>query len=50
MRLGGSSGIVEANDIVRCPPEESTESEGQNSIPNGSEGGGHPFVGRRARS
>jgi hypothetical protein len=26
MRLGGSSSVVGTNDIVRCPPEESTES------------------------
>jgi hypothetical protein len=44
MYLGSSSSDDGANDIVRCPPEESTESEGQHCIPNGSDGGVEPCV------
>jgi len=42
MRLGGSSSAIGANDSVRCPPEASTESEGQHCILNRSEGGIQP--------
>ena len=44
MRLGWSSSVVGTNDIVRCPPEESTESKVQHYIANESEGGDHPYV------
>jgi hypothetical protein len=50
MRLGGSSIAVGVNDIVGCPPEESTGTEVQHCIRNGSEGGGHPCVGKVMRT